>query len=30
MLAMKINIEIYHVQRANVKGRKFFHRRCMS
>lgn len=30
MLAIKISIEMYHVQRASVRGKKFFHRRCMS
>lgn len=27
---MEMGIEICHMQRASVRGRKFFHRRCMS
>lgn len=30
MLAMKIGLEICHIHRARVNGRKFFHRRCIS
>lgn len=30
MLAMKIGIEICHMQKASVRGRKFFHSRCIS
>ena len=30
MLAMKIGIEICHMQKARVRGRKFFHSRCLS
>lgn len=27
---MKIGVEICHMHRARVNGRKFFHRRCIS
>lgn len=30
MLAMKIGSEMCHAQNASVRGRKFFHRRCIS
>lgn len=30
MLAIKIGIEMCHVHRARVNGKKFFHSRCMS
>ena len=30
MLAKKMGSEAYHMQRASVRGKKFFHRRCIS
>lgn len=27
---MKMGNEMYHIHRASVSGKKFFHRRCMS
>lgn len=30
MLAIKIGMEMCHMQKASVSGRKFFHSRCIS